>query len=246
MRYAVIIEVDYTTIINQAFFSNVIFRYYLCNHYILCINSDQVMNRNKQKYSIILFAAVISSSLLFSTSIGRTATFQGAVAQQQQQQQQNTTTNTTSIISNQTNGIANQTGGGEVVTTAASMQNQTTSNQTGGGGAAALANLTQTDFESITEDLGQARQALQNNDTSGVLDELSSASEELFQIISGQFDPDHMAAITEQFKSLQTHIDQGRGAVLKNDYTKTLEEINSADSELLKIAQELPSSEEED
>jgi hypothetical protein len=195
------------------------------------------MNRNKQKYSIILFAAVISSSLVFATSIGRTATYQGAVAQQQQ----NTTTNTTSIISNQTNGIANQTG--EAVT-AASMQNQTISNQT--GRAAALANLTQTDFESITVDLAEARQALQNNDTSGVLDELSSASEELFQVISGQFDPDHMAAITEQFKPLQTHIDQARADVLKNDHTKTLEEINSADSELLKITQELPSSEEEE
>lgn len=175
------------------------------------------MNRNKQKYSTILFAAVISSLLVLDTSIGRTATFQGAVAQ-------NNTTNTTNIISNQTNGIANQTG----------------------GGAAALANLTQTDFESITEDLGQAQQALQNNDTSGVLDELSSASEELFQVISGQFDPDHMAAITEQFKPLQTHIDEARGAALKNDHTKTLEEINSADSELLKITQELPSSEDEE
>jgi hypothetical protein len=175
------------------------------------------MNRNKQKYSIILFVAVISSLLVLDTSIGRTATFQGAVAQ-------NNTTNTTNIISNQTNGIANQTG----------------------GGAAALANLTQTDFESITEDLGQAHQALQNNDTSGVLDELSSASEELFQVISGQFDPDNMAAITEQFKPLQTHIDQARGAALKNDHTKTLEEINSADSELLKITQELPAGEEEE
>ena len=200
------------------------------------------MNRNKQKYSIILFAAVISSSLVFATSIGRTATFQGAVAQQQQQQQ-NATTNTTSIISNQTKGIANQTG--EAVTAAAPMQNQTISNQTGRG-AAALANLTQTDFESITEDLAEARQALQNNDTTRVLDELSSASEELFQVISGQSDPDHMAAITEQFKSLQTHMDQGRAAVLKNDHTKTLSEINSADSELLKITQELPSSEEEE
>ena len=200
------------------------------------------MNLNKQNCSIILFAAVISSSLVFATSIGRTVIFQGAVAQQQQQQQQNTTTtNTTSIISNQTDGIANQTG--EAVA-AASMQNQTMTNQTGGGGAATLANLTQTDFESITENLAEARQALQNNDTSGVLDELSSASEELFQLISGQFDPDHMSAITEQFKPLQTHIDQARGAALKNNHTETLEEINSADSELLKITQELPPSEE--
>ncbi len=180
------------------------------------------MNLNKQNCSIILFAAVISSSLVFATSIGRTVIFQGAVALQQQQQN-TTTTNTTSIISNQTDGIANQTGG---------------------GGAATLANLTQTDFESITENLAEARQALQNNDTSGVLDELSSASEELFQLISGQFDPDHMSAITEQFKPLQTHIDQARGAALKNNHTETLEEINSADSELLKITQELPPSEE--
>ena len=202
------------------------------------------MNLNKQNCSIILFAAVISSSLVFATSIGRTVIFQGAVAQQQQQQQQNTTTtNTTSIISNQTDGIANQTG--EAVAAAASMQNQTMTNQTeGGGGAATLANLTQTDFESITENLAEARQALQNNDTSGVLDQLSSASEELFQLISGQFDPDHMSAITEQFKPLQTHIDQARGAALKNNHTETLEEINSADSELLKITQELPPSEE--
>jgi hypothetical protein len=33
---------------------------------------------------------------------------------------------------------------------------------------------------------------------------------------------------------------------LKKDHTKTLEEINSAYSELLKITQELPPSEEED
>jgi hypothetical protein len=138
-----------------------------CAIIIYCIETTiRVMNRNKQKYSTILFAAVISSSLIFATSIGRTATFQGVVAQEQQQ---NTTTNATSILSNQTNGIANQTG--ETVTTAASMQNQTITNQTEGGGAAALVNLTQSDLESITEDLGQARQALQNNDTNGVLDE---------------------------------------------------------------------------
>ena len=173
------------------------------------------MNLNKQKYSTILFTAIISSSLVFATSIGETVIFQEAVAQQQQQN----TTNTTRFISNQTDGIANQT-----------------------GGAAALANLTQTDFEMITEDLGEAHQALQNNDTNGVLDELNSASGELFQLISGQFDPDQMSAITEQFKPLQTHIDQARGAVLKNNHTKTLEEINSADSELLKITQDLPPS----
>jgi hypothetical protein len=190
------------------------------------------MNRNKQKYPVIFFAVVISSLLVMAASIGVTITFQGATAQQQN------TINTTNITSNQTSGIANQTGSTDA------MQNQSMANQTGGDPA--LANLTQSDFESVTEDLGEARQALQNNDTNGVLDELNSASGELFQVISGQFDPAQMEAMTEQFRPLQTHIDQAQEAILKNDITETLEEINSANSELLKITQELPPSEEQD
>jgi hypothetical protein len=78
------------------------------------------------------------------------------------------------------------------------------------------------------------------------LDTLKIENSSLYdQVISQQFDPDHMAAMTEQFKPLQIHIDQARGAVLKNEHTKTLEEINPADCELPKITQDLPPREED-
>jgi hypothetical protein len=54
------------------------------------------------------------------------------------------------------------------------IQNQTMDNQT--GTAALSANLTQGDFESLRQDLTEERQALENNDTTTLLDELNSTS----------------------------------------------------------------------
>ena len=110
--------------------------------------------------------------------------------------------------------------------------------------AALSANMTQADFESLKLDLTEARQALENNDTTVVLDELSSASGELFQDISNQFDPVHVEAITQEFNLLQTHIDQAQEEALKGDRARTMEEVSAAESELLKITQMLPSSQE--
>lgn len=194
------------------------------------------MNVEKQKYPDISFDTVISFFLLLAASIGGTVTVQEAAGQLGQQN----TTNTTSIISNQTSSIANQTGD------AAIMQNQTTANQIQTETAAVLANLTQADFETITEDLAQARQAFQNNDTNAVLDELNSASGELFQVVSRQLDPAQFDAMTQEFNPLQSHLDQAQEAILLNNTTMTLEEMNSADSELLKITQTIPDSEEVD
>ena len=147
--------------------------------------------------------------------------------------------NSTNRISNQTNGKANQSGAG---VESISIENQTVANQT--GTAALLANLTQGDFETLSQDLTEARQASENNDTNTVLDELNSASGELFQVISRQFDPAHVEAMTQEFNPLQTHIDQAQEAALKNDHTRMLEELSAAESELLKITQTLPSSQE--
>lgn len=194
------------------------------------------MNLEKQKYPEISFGTVISFFLLLAASIGGTVTVQEAAGQLGQQN----TTNTTSISSTQTSSIANQTD-------AMAMQDQTQlANQTQTDTAAVLANLTQADFETITEDLAQARQALQNNDTNAVLDELNSASGELFQVVSRQLDPSQFDAMTQAFNPLQSHIDQAQEAILLNNTTMTLEEMNSADSELLKITQTIPDSEEVD
>ena len=141
------------------------------------------------------------------------------------------------LYPNQTSGIANQSGA--VVDSA---QNQTIVNQT--GTATLSANLTQGDFESLKQDLTDARQALENNDTTTLLDELNSASGELFQVTSQQFNPAHVEAMTQEFNPLQTHIDQAQEAALKDEHTRTLEELSAAESELLKITQMLPPSQE--
>src|SRR5215208_6357449 len=103
--------------------------------------------------------------------------------------------------------------------------------------AALSANLTQGDFELLTQDLTEARRALDSNDTTTVLDELNSASGELFQVISRQLDPAHVEAITQEFNLLQNHIDQAQEEALKDEHTRALEELSAAQSELLKITQ---------
>jgi hypothetical protein len=194
------------------------------------------MNSKGPRYTVkLLDAVLISSLLLLTVSFAGTVTFQKIDGQQEDQQ--NSTNFTNNSISNRTNGIANQSATG-----VGSTGNQTSTNQT--GTAALSANLTQVDFELLKQDLTEARQALDNNDTTTLLDELSSASGELFQVISNQFDPVHVEAITQEFNLLQTHIDQAQEEALKGDHERTMVELSAAESELLKITQTLPSSQE--
>jgi hypothetical protein len=194
------------------------------------------MNSKGPRYTVkLLDAVLISSLLLLTVSFAGTVTFQKIDGQQEDQQ--NSTNFTNNSIFNQTNGIANQS-----VTGVGSIGNQTSTNQT--GTAALSANLTQVDFELLKQDLTEARQALEINDTTAVLDQLNSASGELFQVVSNQFDPVHVEAITQEFNLLQTHIDQAQEEALKGDRARTMEEVNTAESELLKITQMLPSGQE--
>jgi hypothetical protein len=194
------------------------------------------MNSKGPRYTVkLLDAVMISSLLLLTVSFVGTLTFQKIDGQQEDQQ--NSTNFTNNSISNQTNSIANQSATG-----VGSIGNQTSTNQT--GTAALSANLTQADFELLKQDLTEARQALENNDTTTLLDELNSASGELFQVISNQFDPVNVEGITQEFDPLQTHIDQAQEEALKGDRARTMEEVNTAESELLKITQMLPSGQE--
>jgi hypothetical protein len=190
------------------------------------------MNGREQKYSVSLFAVVGIPSLLILTVSFGVVIFQKIDAQQEGQQ--NSTNFTNNSTSNQTNSITNQS-----AARIGSNESQASANQT--GTAAQSANLTQGNFELLKQDLTEARQALQNNDTTTVLDELNSASGELFQVISNQFDPVHVEAITQEFNPLQTHIDQAQEEALKGEQARTLEELNAAESELLKITKMLPS-----
>jgi hypothetical protein len=189
------------------------------------------MNGRKQKSPVALLVVVVISSLPILIE-----SFGGIIILETTDGQQNAI-NSSDLISNQTNGLANQSGA-----IVGSILNQTTANQS--ATAALSANLTRGDFESITQDLIEARQALETNDTTTVLDELNSASGELFQVISRQFDPVHVEAMTQGFSPLQTHLDQAQEGALKDNYTMTLRELSAAESELLKITQILPSSQE--
>lgn len=192
------------------------------------------MNGREQKHPVALFVAIeISSLLILAISLVGTTLFRTTVRQPEDQQN---TINTDSI-SNQTSNLTNQSN-----ETVDSIQNQTMDNQT--GTAALSANLTQSDLELLRQDLTEVRQALENNDTTTILDELNSASGELFQVISRQFDPTHVEAMTREFSLLQTHIDQAQEETLKGDQARTLEELNAAESELLKRIQIPPSTQE--
>ena len=192
------------------------------------------MNSERKNYPVVLLDTVVTSLLILTVLFGGTMIFQTTSGQQEDQQN---SINSTNSVSNQTSGIVNQSTAG-----AESVENQTVLNQT--GTAALSANLTQGDFELLTQDLTEARQALDSNDTTTVLDELNSASGELFEVISRQLDPAHVEAITQEFNVLQNHIDQAQEEALKDEHTRALEELSAAQSELLKITQRLPSSQE--
>ena len=133
------------------------------------------MSPREQKYTSALFTilGISVSSILIISSAG-TSFFLIVTGQQEDQQNASNSTN----IGNESSILVGPT------------QNQTMANQT--GTAALSANLTQSDFDLLNQDLTEARQALENNDTTALLDELNSASGELFQVSSRQFDPDHV------------------------------------------------------
>ena len=131
--------------------------------------------------------------------------------------------------------------------TTTTTTNQTAGNQTQGGGAATRAvmgNLTQADFGPVTDNLNTARESLQTNDTTAAYDAVNSAESELFGLASGQGEQ-NMKALMQQFKPLQDTIDSTRDALRNNDTAKALQQLDTADVELLKITQQLPSGEEE-
>lgn len=185
------------------------------------------MSHRKQKYANALFTLLeISLSSILIVSSGGASFILAVIGQLEGQQN---TVNSTNIGN----------GSGILIDP---MQNQTITNQT--GTAALSANLMQSDFDTLRQDLTEAHQALEVNDTTTLLDKLNSASGELFQVTSRQIDPDHVEAMTQEFNPLQTHIDRAQEAALKDNHTGTMKELSAAESELFTIIQMLPSGQE--
>ena len=146
---------------------------------------------------------------------------------------------TTIVVATQTLPLLQQ----EAVAQNATTTNQTAGNQTQGGGAA-MANLMQADFGPVTDNLNTARESLQTNDTTAAYDAVNSAGSELFGLANDQGEQ-NMKAVLQQFKPLQDSIDSTRDALRNNDTAKALQQLNTADVELLEITQQLPPGEQE-
>ena len=129
---------------------------------------------------------------------------------------------------NATTTTANQTGGA------------TTQNQTG----TALGNLTRGDFEPVTSALNSARQSLMENATEDAYFSLNFADNALFRAAENE-GPSASVTIAEMTQPLRDRIDAAQEALLGGDIPNSLNELNSADVELVRITQGLPAGEDE-
>lgn len=127
--------------------------------------------------------------------------------------QQQNATNATATISNQTGSTAQ--------------------NQTG-----AMADLTRSDFNQLTDNLNAAREAVQDNDPAGAVGELGSARTELNILMTRLGGEDSPGG--QQLIAVRNQIDSAEDAAGNSDTLKAFQGINAADTELLKVTQILP------
>jgi hypothetical protein len=173
------------------------------------------MNTNKQTFAVV----AISSLLVITASIS-------ALTNLEVLGQQQNATNTTGTTANQTGSV---------------MQNQTTGNQTQAGGAMGgniMANFIPSDLDPVTDNLNIAREALQNNDTTEAFNALSSVKNELFAL-TNDMEPSQITVLYQTLNPLQAQIDQAQDGLQRNDLSNALEALNSADSELLKLTEQM-------
>ena len=101
-----------------------------------------------------------------------------------------------------------------------------------------MADLTQEDFDALTDDLDAARDAIQDIDTAEAVGELGSAETRLnilMMRIGGEDSPGG-----QQLVVVRNLIDMAERSSGNSDILKASQEINLADTELLKITRNLP------
>jgi hypothetical protein len=168
------------------------------------------MNTNRKRLpSIFAVIAVVSSFLFGAASVGMMPQFQEANAQ-------NATTAT----------------------------NQTAANQTGAAGAAQNqsslpANLTNSDFGPIRENLALVRDALQDGKNVLAYRALGWADNEIFILASDQ--GNQMKALLTQLRPLQDAIQKAQEAIQQENNSTALDEVGSSEVALLRVTQKLPS-----
>jgi hypothetical protein len=161
--------------------------------------------------SMFAVIAVVSSVLLGAALVGTTLLFQEANAQ-----------NATTAMNQTGATAANQTG---------AAQNQ----------SSILANLTNSDFAPIRENLALVRDAILDNDNVLAYRALGWADNEAF-ILAGE-QGNQSSVLLAQLRPTQDAIQNAQQALLQEDSSTALQELGSAETTLLQITNKLPSEE---
>jgi hypothetical protein len=123
-------------------------------------------------------------------------------------------------------------------TQAAGQQNATNATSTQAAAPSPMADLTQSDFGELTGNLNSAREALRDNDPAGAVGDLGSAETEVRVFMTQLGGEDSPGG--QQLLTVLNHINMAQDSSGNNDTLKAFQEINTADTELVKITQKLP------
>jgi hypothetical protein len=123
------------------------------------------------------------------------------------------------------------------------QQNATSANTTQAA-AGPMAALTQSDFGDLIDNLNSAREALRDKDPAGAVGDLGSAETEVRTFMT-QIGGENSTG-GQQLATVLNHINTAQDASGNNDTVKAFQDINSADTELLKITQKLPADGDDD
>ena len=134
------------------------------------------------------------------------------------------------------------------LTQAAGQQNTTNANSTSSNltqaGPGPMAALSQSDFGELTDNINSAREALKDNDPAGAIGDLGSAETEVRVFMTQVGGEDSPGG--QQLLTVLNHINTAQDSSGNNDTLKAFQEINTADTELVKITQKLPAGGDED
>jgi hypothetical protein len=130
------------------------------------------------------------------------------------------------------------------LTQATGQQNTTNATSTQAAGPGPMADLTQSNFEDLTDNLNSAREALRDNDPAGAVGDLGSAETEVRVFMTQLGGEDSPGG--QQLLTVLNHINMAQDSSGNNDTLKAFQEINTADAELVKITQKLPADGDED
>ena len=120
----------------------------------------------------------------------------------------------------------------------------TSSNLTQAAGPGPMGALTQSDFGELTDNLNSAREALRDNDPAGAVGDLGSAETEIRVFMTQLGGEDSPGG--QQLLTVLNNINMAQDSSGNNDTLKAFQEINTADTELVKTTQKLPASGDED